>query len=73
MDMMWTDALLLLIAGAAGGFVGGLVGVGGGLIFAPVLFFYFEASGIAPEFVAPLTIGTSLFCTMIVAVSSTRS
>jgi len=69
---MAIDVLILLIAGLAGGFVGGLVGVGGGLIFAPVLFFYFEAIGVSPEILAPLTIGTSLFCTLIVALSSTR-
>ena len=73
MDILWTDVALLLVAGAAGGFIGGLVGVGGGLIFAPVLLFYFQAAGVPPEHVTPLTIGTSLFCTLIVALSSARS
>lgn len=68
--MEWMDVALLVVTGVAGGFVGGLVGVGGGLIFAPVLFFYFQAIGIQPEFVAPLTIGTSLLSTLVVALSS---
>lgn len=70
---MGIDVFILLVAGLAGGFVGGLVGVGGGLIFAPVLFFYFQAIGVSPEILTPLTIGTSLFCTLIVALSSTRT
>ncbi|TDI68842.1 MAG: sulfite exporter TauE/SafE family protein [Bacteroidetes bacterium] len=70
---MLTEILLLVFAGAAGGFVGGLVGVGGGLIFAPVLFFYFQGIGIPPEVIAPLTIGSSLFCTLVVALSAAHS
>ncbi len=62
--------LLLLGAGLAAGFVGGLIGVGGGIIFAPVLFFYFQGIGVPPEALAPLTIGSSLFCTFIVALAS---
>jgi len=68
--MEWTQALLLIGAGLAGGFVGGLVGVGGGIIFAPVLFFYYQGLGVAPDVLTPLTIGSSLFCTLLVALSS---
>lgn len=67
---MWIDLIILLVAGTAGGFVGGLVGVGGGLIFAPVLFFYFEGIGVSAELITPLTIGTSLLCTLIVSLVS---
>ena len=70
---MGIDILILLVAGLVGGFIGGLVGVGGGLIFAPVLFFYFQAIGVPSEILAPLTIGTSLFCTLIVSLSATRT
>lgn len=62
--------LLLLLAGLAGGFIAGLIGVGGGVIFAPVLFFYFQAIGVDPSVLAPLTIGSSLFCTLLAAVAS---
>ena len=57
--------VILLFSGLAGGFVAGLVGVGGGVVFAPVLFFFFQATGVAPEFLAPMTVGTSLLCTLI--------
>lgn len=58
---------LLVAAGLGGGFAAGLFGVGGGIIFAPVLFFYYSQTGVAPEALAPLTIGSSLFCTLITA------
>ncbi len=68
--MALTQVLALVGAGLAGGFLGGLIGVGGGVIFTPVLFFYFQRLGVAPEALAPLTIGSSLFCTLVVAVAS---
>ncbi|WP_457652936.1 sulfite exporter TauE/SafE family protein [Rhodocaloribacter sp.] len=68
--MALTQVLVLVGAGLAGGFLGGLIGVGGGIIFTPVLFFYFQGLGVAPEALAPLTIGSSLFCTLVVAVAS---
>src|SRR5690606_9837691 len=60
-----SSALPLAGAGLAAGFLAGLVGVGGGIVFAPVLFFYFEHIGIAPEIIAQLTLGSSLFCVLI--------
>lgn len=68
--MALTHLFLLLGAGLAAGFVAGLIGVGGGIIFAPVLFFYYQAIGTAPEVIAPLTIGSSLFCTFLAAIAS---
>ncbi|GMQ81710.1 MAG: sulfite exporter TauE/SafE family protein [Rhodothermia bacterium] len=70
---MLTEIILLVFAGIAAGFVGGLVGVGGGLIFAPVLLFYFQGIGVPQEVIAPLTIGSSLFCTLVVSLSSAHS
>lgn len=64
------EILVLLGAGAVGGFVAGLVGVGGGVIFAPVLLVYFESTGVAPEVIAPLTVGSSLLCTFVAALVS---
>lgn len=68
--MSLVEILILLGAGAAGGFVAGLIGVGGGVIFAPVLLFYFERTGVAPEVLAPLTVGSSLLCTFVAALVS---
>ena len=63
--------LLLLVAGAVGGFVAGLVGVGGGVIFGPVLFFTYQAAGIEDPVLTPLTLGTSLLCTFAASASGT--
>ncbi len=60
----------LLVAGLAAGFVAGLVGVGGGIIFAPVLLFYFQAAGVPGDALTPLTLGTSLMCTLVTSSAS---
>lgn len=61
--------LLLLLAGTLGGFVAGLIGVGGGIIFAPVLFFTFQSMGIQDPILTPLTLGSSLLCTGVASLS----
>ncbi len=63
--------LILVGAGLAAGFTAGLIGVGGGIIFAPVLFFYYQATAVPSTVIAPLTIGSSLLCTLIAALIST--
>jgi uncharacterized protein len=60
----------LVFAGLAAGFIAGLLGVGGGVLFAPVLFFYFQHIGIDPLVITPLTLGTSLFCTCVASLVS---
>ncbi|MEM1043416.1 MAG: sulfite exporter TauE/SafE family protein [Bacteroidota bacterium] len=67
------NILILGAAGVAGGFVAGLLGVGGGIIFAPVLFFFYSARGVDPDLIAPLTLGTSLFCTLVTALAGTAT
>lgn len=61
---------VLLVAGLAGGFVAGIIGIGGGIVFAPVLFFYYQTVGVTPPLLTPLTLGSSLLCTFIAAASS---
>ena len=68
--MAWTSLLFLAGAGLAGGFIAGLIGVGGGIVFAPVLFFYFQSTGVAAHVVTPLALGTSLLCTLVAALAS---
>ena len=65
--------VLLLVAGAVGGFIAGLVGVGGGIIFGPVLFYTYHAAGIEDPVLTPLTLGTSLLCTFAASASGTVS
>jgi len=60
--------LILLVLGIFSGMVAGFLGVGGGIIFTPILFYVFGISGI--EDPVAWTIGTSLFCTFTAALSS---
>ena len=63
--------LILILVGAVGGFVAGLVGVGGGVIFGPALFFTFQAAGVEDPVLTPLTLGSSLLCTFAASASGT--
>lgn len=60
--------VLLFLLGILAGCVAGFFGVGGGLLFTPILFFVFSSSGL--ESSATWAIGSSLFCTFIAAISS---
>lgn len=60
---------LMIAAGALGGFVAGLIGIGGGVIFGPVLLFTFAGLGITDPVLAPLTLGSSLLCTFAASAS----
>lgn len=60
--------LILLLLGIVAGILAGLFGLGGGILFTPVLFIVFSNAGIESPVV--LTIGTSLFCTFIASIGS---
>ncbi|MBN2732676.1 MAG: sulfite exporter TauE/SafE family protein [Balneolaceae bacterium] len=66
--MLETTFIILLGLGLVAGILAGLLGIGGGILFTPVLFVIFSDAGIADPVV--LTIGTSLFCTFIAAFGS---
>lgn len=57
--MSWTWFLLPLL-GAAGGFLAGLLGVGGGIIFIPVLTTLFELQGYSGPEIVKLTLANSI-------------
>lgn len=62
------ELLILLLLGVVAGIVAGLFGLGGGILFTPILFIVFSDAGIENPVV--LTIGSSLFCTFIAAFGS---
>ncbi|MFB6273334.1 MAG: sulfite exporter TauE/SafE family protein [Salinibacter sp.] len=65
------QAILLGVAGLGAGFLAGLVGIGGGVIFTPVLFFVYGGLDVPSGVRTPLTVGTGLFCTGLAAGAST--
>lgn len=68
--MTIVQALLLAGAGLGAGFLAGLVGVGGGVIFTPVLFAVYGIFEVPDGMRTPLTVGTGLFCTGLAAGAS---
>lgn len=60
--------IILLALGILAGIIAGLFGLGGGILFTPILFFVFRNAGIENPVV--LTIGSSLFCTFIASIGS---
>lgn len=58
----------LITVGIFTGIIAGLFGIGGGVLFTPILFFVFNTAGV--EQPVAWTIGTSLFCTFTAALSS---
>lgn len=67
-------ALLALIAtGILAGVLAGLLGVGGGIVIVPVLFFLFQSLGISPESSMLIATATSLATIVPTSISSIRS
>jgi uncharacterized membrane protein YfcA len=62
------ELLILLALGVVAGIVAGLFGLGGGILFTPILFVVFSDAGIENPVV--LTIASSLFCTFIASLAS---
>ena len=63
--------VLYFFTGSLGGFFGGLLGLGGGIIFVPLLFFIFNQYDIHSSQVMQSAICTSLACIIVSSVSST--
>ena len=64
------QAVLLGVAGFGAGVIAGLVGVGGGVVFTPVLFAVYGVLNVPSGVRTPLTVGTGLFCTGLAAGAS---
>ncbi len=62
-----------LALGAIAGFLGGLLGLGGGIIIVPALYFMFLAQGFEPRLLMHLAVATSLASVVATAAASTRA
>jgi uncharacterized membrane protein YfcA len=62
-----------LAIGAAVGFLAGLLGIGGGMVLVPMLFFVFTAKGFATEHLMHLALATGLATIMFTSLSSVRA
>lgn len=71
MEWIGVDTLLYLLTGAFAGFAAGLLGIGGGLIIVPVLYFVFSAQSFPPQHVMHMALATSLATIIFTSISST--
>ncbi|AWB56595.1 sulfite exporter TauE/SafE family protein [Colwellia sp. Arc7-D] len=65
--------LALITTGVFAGVLAGLLGVGGGIVIVPVLFFLFQSFGVSPESAMLVATATSLATIVPTSISSIRS
>ena len=65
--------LALVTTGVFAGILAGLLGVGGGIVIVPVLFFLFQSFGVSPESAMLVATATSLATIVPTSISSIRS
>ena len=63
--------ILLPLVGAAGGFLAGLLGVGGGIIFIPLLTWLFTSAGLSQEEVVRFTLANSILLVVVSGLAGT--
>ena len=68
-----TEVVLYLLTGAAAGLSAGLLGIGGGLIIVPILYFVFSQQPVPSEHVMHMALATSLATIIVTSVSSARA
>jgi uncharacterized membrane protein YfcA len=69
-DFLWAIALPAIGAGIFGGILAGLLGVGGGIVIVPALYFALSLTGMDPAQTMQLAVGTSLATIVFTALSS---
>ena len=68
--MDFLPLVLLLVAGAAAGFLAGFFGVGGGFVLVPILLFFYQTTGVTSLVSTHLAFGTSLLIIIFASSSS---
>lgn len=63
-------AAVAIGAGIAGGILAGLLGVGGGIVIVPALYFALTLTGMEPELTMKVAVGTSLATIVFTSLSS---
>lgn len=66
-------SLAIFAAGVVAGIIAGLLGVGGGIVLVPVLFYLFTLLGVDEAIRMHMAVGTSLSTILVTAFSSTRA
>ncbi|WP_281823435.1 sulfite exporter TauE/SafE family protein [Jannaschia rubra] len=69
-DLLWTIAGPAVAAGIAGGVLAGLLGVGGGIVIVPALYFALSITAMDPALVMQVAVGTSLATIVFTSLSS---
>jgi uncharacterized protein len=72
-DLLLWMIPLLAVAGIAGGMLAGLLGVGGGIVVVPALYYIFTYIGIDPAVKMHLAVGTSLATIVPTSIRSVRA
>ncbi len=73
LDVLPWLILILLVTGVAAGILAGLLGVGGGIVIVPVLFWGMSLLGFEPAISMLLAVGTSLAIIIPTSISSARA
>lgn len=70
----WLPTIIaMIITGAFAGILAGLLGVGGGIVIVPVLYFVLQASGVSPATAMLVATATSLLTIVPTSISSIRA
>jgi uncharacterized membrane protein YfcA len=73
LSSIFIQALFLLLSGALAGFLAGLLGIGGGVVLVPCLFYGFVLLGFDPDVMMHVAVGTSFAIIVPTGLSAARA